>query len=193
MYPTIARETVDQLAANLDADPFIILGVHDGIVRTFQPWASAVWVVDPENMLYPMHESYPGFFEWVAPDRSVFAYQLKILEKEGSTRLIHDPYSFSVQQCSPLDMHLFGEGNHHRLWEKLGAHPSTYNGISGVHFSVWAPSARNVSVLGNFNRWDGRVHQMRRLEGMGIWEIFIPGLSPGEVYKFEIKNSQGHI
>jgi 1,4-alpha-glucan branching enzyme len=193
MYPTIDREIVDQLAANLYADPFFILGVHDSIVRTYQPWASAVWVVDPENTLYPMHESYPGFFEWVAPEPSVFAYQLKILEKEGAVRLIYDPYAFSQQQCSALDMHLFGEGNHHRLWEKLGAHPVTYGGISGTHFSVWAPGARNVSVLSNCNRWDGRVHQMRRLEGMGIWEIFIPGLSPGEIYKYEIKNSEGHI
>ena len=91
-----------------------------------------------------------------------------------------------------FDLHLFGEGNHHRIYEKLGAHPLELDGVKGVYFAVWAPNGRNVSILGDFNLWDGRKHQMRK-GSTGIWELFIPSLGVGESYKYEIKNNEGHI
>ena len=91
-----------------------------------------------------------------------------------------------------FDLHLFGEGNHHRIYEKLGAHPTEIDGVKGVYFAIWAPNARNISVLGDFNHWDGRKHQMRK-GNTGIWDLFIPELGVGISYKYEIKNYEGHI
>src|SRR5438552_7270330 len=86
-----------------------------------------------------------------------------------------------------MDLHLFGEGKHERIYEKLGAHVITHEGKRGVAFAVWAPNAKSVSVVGNFNEWNGATHQMRRLGSSGVWEIFLPGLRQGELYKYEIK------
>jgi len=122
----------------------------------------------------------------------VFPYQLKVKMKDGTEETIDDPYSF-LPILSDFDLHLFNEGNHYRLYEKLGAHIMTVNGIEGVHFAVWAPSAQRVSVVGDFNQWDGRVHAMRVLGSSGIWEIFIPGLGEGTLYKFEIKAQDGLV
>ena len=94
---------------------------------------------------------------------------------------------------SDFDLHLIGEGNHYKKYEKLGSHVMEVNGIKGVHFAVWAPNAKRASVVGNFNNWDGRRHQMRVLGSSGVWEIFVPGLDEGEVYKFEIKSKSGEI
>jgi 1,4-alpha-glucan branching enzyme len=106
--------------------------------------------------------------------------------------LADDPYAFSTPSLTDYDLHLFAEGTHHRIYDKLGAHPTTLDGVQGVYFAVWAPHARNLSVIGDFNSWDGRQHQMRRGR-TGIWELFIPGVQVGDRYKFEIKNAEGHI
>src|ERR1700690_2330356 len=89
------------------------------------------------------------------------------------------------------DLYLFGMGDHHRIYDKLGAHPRTVEGVRGVHFAVWAPNARNVSVIGDFNDWDGRRHPMGARGTSGIWELFMPDIGEGEIYKFEIKTQQG--
>jgi 1,4-alpha-glucan branching enzyme len=128
-----------------------------------------------------------GLFEIVLHEyQEPFNYQLEATYFNGSTHVFDDPYRF-LPQLSDMDMYLFNSGTHYQLYEKMGAHPTTIYDVKGTVFRVWAPSARRVSVLGEFNTWDGRVHQMRSLDKSGIWELFIPGIKENELYKFEIK------
>ena len=135
-------------------------------------------------------EHHPHFFECTIEIPELANYQLRVKEGEHD-RFIYDPYAFRSPKLTEFDLHLFSEGNHHRIYEKLGAHLTSVDGITGVYFAVWAPNARNVSVLGDFNYWDGRKHQMRKSQN-GIWELFIPGLLVGTHYKYEVKNQDGH-
>ncbi len=135
-----------------------------------------------------------GLFEVSLPwadEPHALAYRLRIHTAEG-TRDIVDPYQFGPV-LSDFDLHLFAEGTHERAWEMLGARRRTIGDIAGVHFAVWAPNAQRVSVVGDFNRWDGRTHVMRRLVPSGIWELFIPGIEDGERYKFEVRTADGHL
>lgn len=201
MTMTISPDQVERIVWNQHHDPFEVLGPHtiehDGkttwVVRAYQPTAEAVWVVCPEHrMEYPMHSvHHPHFFECTIDVTELANYQLRIKEGEHE-RVFYDPYAFRSPYMTEFDIHLFAEGNHHRIYEKLGAHLTEMNGVEGVYFAVWAPNARNVSVLGDFNYWDGRKHQMRKI-GNGIWDLFIPELGAGAHYKFEIKNQAGHI
>lgn len=201
MTMTIAPEQVERIVWNQHHDPFEVLGSHpieqEGktvwVVRSYLPNASAAWVVIPEERKeYPMQSvHHPHFFECTIDIPELANYQLKVLEGEHE-RVIYDPYAFRSLRLTEFDLHLFAEGNHHRIYEKLGAHPTEINGVKGVYFAVWAPNARNVSVLGDFNRWDGRKNQMRK-GPTGIWELFIPELGEGASYKYEIKNYDGHI
>jgi 1,4-alpha-glucan branching enzyme len=134
-----------------------------------------------------------GIFEAVLPGTAEIPdYRLEVLYHGGSTSEIDDPYRYG-RILSDYDLYLFGEGKHTRIYEKLGAHPTTIGGSAGVHFAVWAPNAKRVSVVGDFNAWDGRRHPMRSLGGSGVWEIFIPGLYVGEKYKFEILSRYGEV
>ncbi|MEC4893441.1 MAG: 1,4-alpha-glucan branching protein GlgB [Oscillatoria sp. PMC 1051.18] len=197
----IAPEQVDRIVSNRHHDPFEILGSHpierDGkkfwVVRAYLPKANAASVLLPEERKeYPMEPiHHPNFFECEIETEELANYQFKVKEGEHE-RVIYDPYAFRSPRLTDFDIHLFAEGNHHRIYEKLGAHLTEVNNVKGVHFAVWAPNARNVSVVGTFNNWDGREHQMR-LIGNGIWELFIPELGVGELYKYEIKNHVGHI
>ena len=202
MSSILAPEQVNQIVNNLHNNPFEILGCHpleqngkvkSWIVRAYLPKASAAWVVCPEARTeYPMQSlHHPNFFVCVIETPKLANYQLRVREGERE-KVIHDPYAFSSSQLTDFDIHLFAEGNHHRIYEKLGAHPTQINGVEGVYFAVWAPNARNVSLLGDFNNWDGREHQMRK-RGNGIWEFFIPELKAGAGYKYEVKNWEGHI
>jgi 1,4-alpha-glucan branching enzyme len=201
MTMTITHDQVERIIWNQHHDPFEVLGPHqieqDGntvwVVRAYQPNADAVWVVLPEQRTeYPMQAVHnPHFFECTIAGVPLANYQLRIKEGEHE-RVIYDPYAFRSPYLTDYDIYLFGEGNHHRIYEKLGAHLTEVNGVKGVHFAVWAPNARSTSVLGDFNSWDGRKHQMARI-GNGIWELFIPGLDVGAHYKYEIKNQHGHI
>ncbi|RZM81998.1 1,4-alpha-glucan branching enzyme [Leptolyngbya iicbica] len=201
MAVTVAPEQIDSIVWNQHHDPFEVLGPHmiqqDGqtvwAIRAYLPTADAAWVVLPESRSeYPMEQGHnPHFFECVLTTQELSNYQLKYQEGEHE-RYVYDPYAFKTRRITDFDVHLFAEGNHHRIYEKLGAHVTEIDGVSGVYFAVWAPSARNVSVLGDFNYWDGRKHQMRRT-GNGIWELFIPEIGYGEHYKYEIKNHHGHI
>ncbi|MBN3889088.1 MAG: 1,4-alpha-glucan branching enzyme [Nostoc sp. JL31] len=198
---TIAPEQVNSIVWNQHNDPFEILGSHpieqDGktvwAVRAYLPNASAAWVVLPEQRKeYPMQTvHHPHFFECTIETTELANYQLRIKEGEHE-RVIYDPYAFRSPRLTDFDLHLFGEGNHHRIYEKLGAHPTEIDGVKGVYFAVWAPNARNVSLLGDFNLWDGRKNQMRK-GPTGVWELFIPEIGVGEHYKYEIKNFEGHI
>jgi len=134
---------------------------------------------------------HPHFFECELQGHEDKNYLIKVKE-HGHERVIHDPYAFKSPLLTDFDIYLFNEGNHHLIYEKMGAHPVEVEGVQGVYFAVWAPNARNVSIVGNFNNWDGRKHQMRLLNG-GVWDLFIPELQVGELYKFEIKNQAGHV
>lgn len=201
MSPMIAPEQIDRIVWNQHHDPFEILGPHqleqDGktiwTVRVYFPNADAVWVVLPEQRQeYPMQSvHHPHFFECQIDIKELANYQLRLKEGEHE-RVIYDPYAFRSPRLTEFDRHLFAEGNHHRIYEKLGAHSTEIDGVQGVYFAVWAPNARNASVLGDFNHWDGRKHQMRKGD-TGIWELFIPEVGVGDPYKYEIKNYDGHI
>jgi len=201
MSSRISPEQIDQIVGNQHHNPFEVLGSHkfeqDGkvswVVRAYLPNAEAALVVLPtERKSYPMQSvHHPHFFEVEIEIPRLANYQLRI--KKGDREWVsYDPYGFRSGKLTDFDLHLFAEGNHHRIYEKLGAHPTEMDGIEGVYFAVWAPNARNVSVIGDFNHWDGRQHQMRKGD-TGIWELFIPELGVGEPYKYEIKNSEGHI
>jgi len=202
MSSNIAPEQVNQIVHNLHHNPFEVLGRHpyeqngkveSWVIRAYLPDASAAWVVCPEERTeYPMQSIHnPHFFVCVVQNPQLANYQLRV--KEGdSERVIYDPYAFPSPKLTDVDIHLFAEGNHHRIYEKLGAHPTEIDGITGVYFALWAPNARNVSILGDFNSWDGRSHQMRK-GNSGIWELFIPELTFGAAYKYEVKNWEGHI
>ena len=202
MSSTIAPEQVNQIVYNLHHNPFEVLGRHPNeqngkveswIIRAYLPDASAAWVVCPEARTeYPMEPMHnPHFFVCVVQNPNLANYQLRIKEGENE-RVIYDPYAFPSPRVTDLDIHLFAEGNHHRIYEKLGAHHTKIDGVEGVYFALWAPNARNASVLGDFNSWDGRKHQMRK-GSSGIWELFIPELTVGAAYKYEVKNWDGHI
>jgi len=201
MSTTIAPDQIDRIVWNQHHDPFEVLGAHrienngktSWVVRAYQPTAEAVWVVCPDSRTeYPMQSVHNRhFFECTIEKPELANYQLRIKEGEHE-RVIYDPYAFRSPKLTDLDIHLFAEGNHHRIYEKLGAHPTEVNGVQGVYFALWAPNARNVSLLGDFNSWDGRKHQMRKT-GNGVWELFIPDLGVGAPYKYEVKNYEGHI
>ncbi|MBE9103074.1 1,4-alpha-glucan branching enzyme [Vacuolonema iberomarrocanum] len=198
---TVAPEQIDRIVWNQHHDPFEILGPHpiqegDKVVwniRAYLPEADKVSVILPdERTEHPMHSTHhPHFFECALDVEELSHYQFRIQEGEHE-RVIYDPYAYRSPKLTDFDIHLFAEGNHHRIYEKLGAHVTEVNGLTGVYFAVWAPNARNVSLIGDFNWWDGRKHQMRRI-GNGVWELFIPELGVGVHYKYEIKNYDGHI
>ena len=201
--PTADRTEIDRIIHADHWDPFGTLGQHETtvagkparVVRAFLPLAERAWVVDlskgEPGVRRPMERAHTdGLFELIAADRPApFPYRIAVENHEGHTWDFVDAYQFSPV-LTDYDLHLLGEGTHLRNFEKLGAHIITHEGFRGVHFAVWAPNARRVSVVGDFNHWDGRSHPMRVRGAGGIWEIFIPDLVQGEVYKYEIKSQQ---
>jgi len=181
------------------SDPFHILGPHlyevNGqrqlAIRVFLPRAKEVAILPRgDQRPVPAARAHPeGFFTATFPfsdgTAGPLSYQLRVAYPDGTTEMIRDPYAFPPL-LGDLDLHLIGEGTHYLKYEKLGAHARAVEGVRGVHFSVWAPNARRVSVVGDFNHWDGRVHPMRCRGSTGVWELFLPGLEEGEIYKFEI-------
>jgi 1,4-alpha-glucan branching enzyme len=164
-------------------------------VRAFLPQASRVELLDGRTglVLAAMRMTHPeGVFEALLADREqTFPYRFRV-HGWGEPRDIDDPYRFG-SALGELDVYLMAEGTHLRLYEKLGAHPVEREGVAGVEFSVWAPNARRVSVVGQFNNWDGRRHLMRRFSSSGVWELFVPGMAPGDLYKFELKSADGRL
>lgn len=201
MVPTVSDDQIRCIVFAYHHDPFDVLGAHvvdvDGqtmvAVRAFLPEARRAFVVDDagnEHELTRIHDH--GFFEAVFERDDVFSYELKVQDHYGNEVTTTDPYAF-LPVLSDFDMQLLGEGTHQRSYEKLGAHIMTVDGVKGVHFVVWAPNASRVSVIGDFNQWDGRRHPMRVLGGSGIWELFVPGLCEGTLYKYEIKGPLGQV
>ncbi|AUW60222.1 1,4-alpha-glucan branching enzyme [Sphingobium sp. SCG-1] len=177
-------------------DPFALLGPHgegaDRVVRTYQPGATSVEVLarDDRRHLATLSENAGGLFSGSLPTDA--AYFFRVTWPDGEVQETEDPYSFGLI-IGDLDLYLFNEGRHWELAHVFGAQPRRMDDVDGVAFSVWAPNARRVSVVGEFNNWDGRRHPMRLRQGAGVWELFVPRIGVGTVYKFEIAGADGSI
>ncbi|MDQ7063884.1 MAG: 1,4-alpha-glucan branching protein GlgB [candidate division KSB1 bacterium] len=205
-FPTVPQEDILKIVHAAHYDPHTVLGLHpvtDGerpvmAVRAFVPTAKEMFVVPMTGRgpgkPVPMQRIHgDGFFETLVRPRSrSFRYRLRAVDYAGNAWEFIDPYIFPPL-LTEFDLHLFGEGNYLKMYEKLGAHLREVDGVKGVNFAVWAPNAVRVSVVGNFNAWDGRRHCMRVHPGAGVWEMFIPELDEGELYKFEIKTRSGDL
>ena len=176
------------------ANPHGFLGAHPAnggvVVRAYRPDAERV-TVQPHAI--ELHETDDGVWEGMVEDATLpLAYELEVAYANGNTFTIRDPYAF-LPTIGDLDLHLAGEGRHEELYERLGAHVREVDGVTGTSFAVWAPSARSVSVVGDFNSWDGRLHPMRTLGSSGIWELFVPGVDSGARYKYELRTQDGSL
>jgi len=190
--PTVARAELNAFLRLKHGDPHAILGAHhfNGgvVIRAFRPDAEKIEVLSGRKQPLPMTMTHPaGLFEILLPDLAeIPTYRFRVYYAKDRVFTLRDPYSY-LPTLGDLDLHLFAEGKHESIYEKLGAHVLKLGSIRGVSFAVWAPTAEGVSVVGDFNGWDGRLHQMRRIGVSGVWELFVPDLGPGALYKFEIR------
>jgi 1,4-alpha-glucan branching enzyme len=188
---TVPARELERLFAREHPDPHAVLGAHPSArgvtVRVLRPDAARVELIDDAGASRAMSlTDRRGLYELLVEDRSqVFPYRLRVVRPDGREAAVVDPYVF-LPTFTQFDEHLFGEGRHLRVYEKLGAHVREFGEVRGTSFAVWAPDADGVSVVGSFNDWDGRPHQMRRLGASGVWELFVPGVAAGALYKFEI-------
>ena len=196
----VPRDEVYRFVRGVHSDPFSVLGPHkvgdDVEIRVFRPDAHAVEVVldrEPDKPIAAERSDEEGFFCTSVPgaERDV-PYHLRIVKLDGSAELTRDAYQYGPIM-GDVDRHLFSEGQHWKIYEKFGAHLRTIGDATGVYFAVWAPNAQRVSVVGDFNDWDGRVNPMRRLLSAGVWELFFPGIKQGAHYKFEILTQTGAV
>jgi 1,4-alpha-glucan branching enzyme len=189
---------LDRIVRREHANPHSVLGAHsyDGgvVVRAFRPAAATVTLHPAKGEPVALEQVHPGgVFGGVIDGAELpLRYELEVDYGESGTFRIHDPYSF-LPTFGELDLHLAGEGRHEEIYAKLGAHVREVEGVTGTSFAVWAPSARAVSIVGDFNSWDGRLHAMRSLGSTGIWELFLPDVGEGSNYKFEILTQDGEI
>ena len=189
--PLVDHGAAEAIRQGRHGDPFAVLGLHEvagqTVLRVMQPGAEKVWALTPDAVeLSPLGD---GLFAGALPGR--VAYRLRA-QGHGAEWEWDDPYRFGPI-LGEMDEYLLGEGTHRRLWQVLGAHEIDHEGARGTHFAVWAPNAERVSVVGDFNVWDGRRHPMRKRGATGVWEIFIPGLGEGTTYKYEIRGQGGQI
>ncbi len=196
IHPSALDLALGALAAGQHRDPFAVLGPHveEGVIRAFNPAARSIELLLPATgERRAMTRRAPhGVFEARIDGPGVPDYRLRITYPGDVVVDVDDPYRYG-RVLTDFDLHLLSEGTHHRAFEKLGAHRITWGGTTGIHFAVWAPNADRVSVVGDFNAWDGRVHPMRLLMPNGVWEIFVPELRDGEKYKFEIRTRSGAL
>jgi 1,4-alpha-glucan branching enzyme len=191
--PTVPRRELNALLTLNHGSPHSILGIHvvpEGvIVRAYYPNAESVELLRGSDAGAKLTSIDPaGVFEiLLGGETQAFTYRFRITYAGGEPITVRDPYSF-LPTVGTIDEHLFAEGKHLQIYEVLGAHVRQYGSVRGISFAVWAPSASSVSVVGDFNSWDARMHMMRKLGGSGIWEIFIPDLPEGVLYKYEIRN-----
>ena len=198
LYDLMDWAGIEELVYSEASNPHAMLGPHlteSGLlIQALIPTAAQIVVkIASTGRKYAMElADEAGFFAVLIPRKSLAAYTLLVTYDNGVTDEIHDPYAYAPQFTSE-DLKKFAAGIHYSIYDKMGAHPMTINGVSGVYFSVWAPCALRVSVVGDFNLWDGRRHQMRRIgEGDGsVFELFIPGLTTGLIYKYEVKTKAG--
>ncbi len=195
---TVAKSELDALVRREHPQPHEILGAHrvDGgvVVRALRPSAESVTVKPATGRSVKLEQIHPGgIFEGELDGAKLpLHYQLDVDYGPAGRFTLHDPYAF-VPTIGELDLHLMGEGRHEELYERLGAHVREHQDVAGTAFAVWAPAARAVSVVGDFNSWDGRLHAMRSMGPSGIWELFLPGVGAGERYKYEILTGDGEL
>jgi 1,4-alpha-glucan branching enzyme len=200
---TISLGEIERLVAGQHHDPHSVLGAHpvpgedpvvEGtVIRALRPLATSVTVVLPDGSRHPMTHYHLGVFEVTVPEEaeSVRDYRLEVAYVNSDPRLQDDPYRH-LPTLGELDLYLIGEGRHEQLWHALGARPIAVDGgETGTAFAVWAPNARGVRLVGDFNFWDGRAYPMRSLGGAGVWELFVPGVQPGTTYKYSICGPDG--
>ena len=201
MNSSLSHALLEELFAGDSKDPHRLLGMHptsEGLsVRVYNPQSVGISLIDltvAESEPLPLTKKDDrGLFEIKLPHgKQPFPYLLEHVTPSGHTYRVSDPYAF-VPSVSDYDLYLFNEGKHHKAYEKLGCHLCEHQGVKGASFTVWAPSALRVSVVGSFNQWDGRTHSMRLIGSSGVWELFIPGLASGDLYKFEIKTPSGEL
>ena len=191
-----------RLCAGDHTEPHRLLGAHPAthagteglVVRAFHPDADRVECVLGDGTILALAPVAEGglFAAFVERARLPLEYRLRFHFRDGNAWERDDPYRF-LPTIGDVDLHLFNEGKHWRLWERLGAHPRRIDGVDGVAFAVWAPNARRVSVVGDFCGWDGRLLPMRQMGSSGVFELFVPGIAPGTLYKYEIKTAEGAI
>src|SRR6476661_8297340 len=206
---TVSLEGMNALLDGSLGRPADVLGPqtvhHEGrkmlAVRAFLPDTRQAWVLEPKRgTTRPMRRIHPaGLYEALCPldalnivsdKQPMPAYQLRVADHEGEMKTLHDPYAFAPLMTD-FDLHLFGEGKLLRGYEKLGAQVREVDGVRGTNFAVWAPNARSVSLVGDFNHWDGRRHPMKLHATGGVWELFVPGMDAGEKYKFRVRMAHG--
>jgi 1,4-alpha-glucan branching enzyme len=203
MTHTPSNEEIEKLTGSSHSDPFSILGPHliDGddrkslVIRALLPDAMNASIIRRgSKRRHPMQQiDSTGLFEAVFHGETTrFKYRVSVM-KNGNETVCYDPYSFSPSYITDYDLYLFGQGTHYRVFDRLGAHSISIDRVAGVHFAVWAPNAVRISVVGDFNEWDGRRHQMKLLANSGVWALFIPGISEGSLYKYELKAQNGNV
>jgi len=201
MNTQLTLSSIQSLIDGTAADPASLLGRHSvdyrgtqaTAIRMYEPQAQSIWVVDSASgMKRPMRCLHPeGVFEVIFDKTPESNYQVEMIDKQGKTIQTTDPYAVP-SVLTDFDRYLIGEGRHHRLYERFGAQLRTVNGVAGVNFAVWAPNARAIQIVGDFNGWDGRGHAARRLPQLGAWELFVPAAKTGQRYKFRIQSENGH-
>jgi 1,4-alpha-glucan branching enzyme len=195
---TVAKSALDAIARREHPEPHSVLGAHpsgDGVVvRAFRPSAQSVAVKPSKGKTVEAELIHPaGIFQAELPAAKLpLRYKLKVDYGPGGKFTLDDPYAF-LPTLGELDLHLIGEGRHEEIYQRMGAHVMEHQGVPGTAFAVWAPAARAVSVVGDFNSWDGRLHAMRSLGSSGIWEIFLPDVGPPQRYKYEILTADGEV
>ena len=202
MKTTVSILDIHKIVNACHSDPFSVLGIHEVTcknsskknfsVRCFMPNAKELYLIK-NNTKYKMEKVHTdGFFEIIITANSFFDYKFEVYDYVGNIFEVLDAYSF-LPVISDYDLYLFNEGTNYKIYEKLGAHIKTINNVTGTLFAVWAPSAKNVSVVGSFNQWDGRRNPMRYRGNSGVWELFIPNVFEGQLYKFEIKTQDNKL
>jgi len=188
------RDDGQRLSECRHESPFSILGPQPfkdkWIIRIWMPEANAVELIIQETKIQLQNPNHEWIFEGVLEKDPGTDYQIKV-NRGGIEHVQHDPWCFRKEWMGEIDRHLFAEGNHHHIWRKMGAHLTEIDKKQGVMFCLWAPHAKSVSVIGDLNSWDGRHHPMQKRLG-GIWELFIPSLREGDLYKYEIRTEKGH-
>ena len=193
VLPELHPDHISSLASGSHPRPHDALGQHpvDGgfVIRAVRPLAAAVVAVRADGSRVPLSHVADGLWQGFAPAPGQ-AYTLETDYDGGPSWTADDPYRF-VPSVGEIDLYLWGEGRHEQLWHVLGAHYRPHEGVEGTSFSVWAPHAKAARVVGDFNNWAGTEHSMRRLDDNGVWELFLPGIAPGNAYKFELLTESG--